>query len=411
MNNNKKVVAVFFGAKSPEHDVSIITGLQSIKALDTNKYEALPIYIAPNGEWLHGEELLDLNNYMLSKDKLKKLSKVTLDFVKAPESNRARLLIKRPKRLFNICNKYIEFDIALLALHGLHGEDGQAAAIMEMANIPYTGMRHFASTILMNKIATKQILSSVGIPVLPHKFITRPVSGGFIVDVKILEEIVRHINFPLCVKPCNLGSSIGVAKANNIAELTTVLPNIFKYDQVAVLEPFIENLVEYNISVGSINNKIITSAIEKPKCHSELLDFKQKYMGGGNNQDRYSSKFGCKTPNINTGMLTMTREFNPDLDLVCEKKLRYWAELAFNTVYGSGFPRIDFLCNSKTKEIWLNEINPCPGSFGFYLWEVSNYKLLFTELLNALLLEAELLFNKQQLPIDPTPRDARLFPR
>ena len=408
MDNRKKTVAVFFGAKSPEHDVSIITGLQAIKAIDITRYDAFPVYISPNGEWFYGEDLLDLNNYMLTSHLLNKLSKVTLDFTKDNKSNRAKLLIKNSS-LFNL-NKFIEFDIALLAFHGLHGEDGQAAAIMEMANIPYTGMRHFASTILMNKVATKQILSSLGIPVLPHKIIVRPASGGFIVDVKILEEIVKHIHFPLCVKPCNLGSSIGVAKVNDIAELTTVLPNIFKYDQVAILEPFIENLVEYNIAVGVLNNKLVTSAIEKPKCHNDLLDFKQKYMG--NQQEKNNAnKFGGKSSGINTGMLTMTREFHPQLDPMHEKKLRHWAELAFTSVYGSGFPRIDFLCNSKTKEIWLNEINPCPGSFGFYLWEVSNYNLLFTELLNALLLESELLFNKQQLPLDPTPKDARLFPR
>ena len=404
VSTTKKKVAVIFGAKSPEHDVSIVTGLQALKAIDITQFEVFPVYIAPNGEWLIGQELLSTANYMLSSQFINKLDNVTID-LGFNLNNKGKLLFKKNKLFRN--KKSIEFDIALLALHGIHSEDGQIAAIMEIANVPYTGMRHFASTLVMNKIATKQVLKSVGIPVLPDNIIVRP-TNGFVLDIVELEQIVSKITFPVCVKPCNLGSSIGVAKANNKEELVAVLPNIFKYDEVAVIEPFVENLVEYNIAVGCINNKIVTSAIEKPKCVQDLLDFKQKYAS---NNGQNSNKLGSKSSVSSSGMLSMTRELNPQLDQNLERNLRNWAELAFKTVYGSGFPRIDFLCNSKTGEIWLNEINPCPGSFGFYLWEASKHNILFTELLNILLSEAEVLHSRQQLPMDPTPVDARLFPR
>lgn len=397
---HKKTVAVFFGGRSPEHDVSIITGLQALKALDSTKFEGFPVYLAPNGEWFVGPELLNTANYMLTQETINKLQAVNLDF---GHSNIGKLLVKNKSFFGSV--KSINFDIALLAVHGIHGEDGQLPAIMEMANIPYTGLRHFGATLLMNKLATKQVLQAINIPVLPSQTIFRP-NNGLVIDFDQLQQLAANIAFPVCVKPCNLGSSIGVAKVNNVIELSEVLPLIFKYDYLALVEPFVENLIEYNISVGKINGITVTSAIEQPKFVSDLLDFKQKYASGG-------GKSGSKRfDSVSSGMLSLTRELNPKLTETIEHNLHNWAKLAFNSVYGAGFPRIDFLCNSKTEQVWLNEINPCPGSFGFYLWEASNNNsVLFTELLNILLEEAEILHKKQQLPIDPTPIDARLFKR
>lgn len=398
----KKRVAVFFGGRTPEHDVSIITGLQALQAIDSTKFEAFPVYIAPNGEWLTGIELLNTSNYMLSREMINKLQSVTLDL---GSSNSGKLLLKT-KGFFGSV-KSISFDIALLAMHGIHGEDGQLPAVMEIANVPYTGMRHFASALLMNKIATKHVLRANNIPVLPCQIILRP-ENGLVLDPQQLKHITAAINFPSCVKPCNLGSSIGVAKVNNIDELAAVLPNIFKYDYIALIEPFVENLVEYNVSVGVINGQVTTSAIEEPKRAEELLDFKQKYMS--NNTNKLS---GSKSQSgVSNGMLSLTRTLNPVLTAIMENNLRIWSRIAFNSVQGSGFPRIDFLCDSKTGQLWLNEINPCPGSFACYLWEASKTNsILFTELLNTLLAEAELLHKKQQLPVDPTPLEARLFNR
>lgn len=408
-NNGKKTVAVLFGSRSPEHDVSIVTALQTIKALDPNLYQALPVYISTSGEWLLGEELLTLSNYMLTDSIKAKLTKVCLDLGNNYNNLGESIgkLVKVDSKISNIFKKnFITFDIALLALHGIHGEDGQLAALMELANIPYTGMRNLGATIAMNKFATKRIAATLGIPVLPDVVISRP-NKGLIVAEDILIQAMSKIGFPVCLKPCNLGSSIGVGRANNLAELIELLPNIFKYDHTAILEPFVENLIEYNISVGKINHQLVTSAIEIPKCHGDLLDFKQKYLSSGNQ----GNKFGTKSAEISSGMLSMTRELNPTLDPKLEQNIRNWAELAFTSLQGSGFPRLDFISNSKTGEIWLNEINPCPGSFGFYLWEASQHKLLFTELLNSLLAQAQEIHANNQLPADPTPIEARLFPR
>ncbi len=147
------------------------------------------------------------------------------------------------------------------------------------------------------------------------------------------------------------------------------------------------------------------------KPRAELLDFKAKYLAGAASGGT-KGKMGGKQPGaISQGMLSLTRELNPAFPPDFEARLRRWAQECFVTVYGTGAPRIDFLCNSQTGELWLNEVNPCPGSFGYFLWEAGKNPILFTELLTALLDEAFEAQRALQLPPDPTHPDARLFSR
>ena len=109
--------------------------------------------------------------------------------------------------------------------------------------------------------------------------------------------------------------------------------------------------------------------------------------------------------------MSLTRDINPDIPAELEANIRKWASAAFEAVGGTGAPRIDFLGDEETGEIWLNEVNPCPGSFGYFLWEVADPPILFTELLSKLIEEAVEEFRNSRLPADPTPKDARLFKR
>ena len=394
---NKKTIAVFFGGRSPEHDISVITGLQVLQAIDVTRYDAFPVYIAIDGSWLIGEPLRKRENYLPN---TAKLTKVNLDL---NSQNKGRLLPAKQK-LFGK-TKPIEFDVALLAFHGLIGEDGQIQGVLETANIPYTGMRAIASAIAMDKVATKHILAATNIPLLPYHIITKP-KEGLLLTPEGLSGVTRDMKFPCCLKPCHLGSSIGIAKVTNPEELNAVLPRVFKYDTAAIVEPFVENLVEYNVAVRRYNGEIVTSAIERPKCSEELLDFKHKYMTGSKN------KIGTKTPTASSqGMLSLTRELNPALDSKLQKNIHTWAKQAFAIINGAGIPRIDFLYNQKTKQIWFNEINPIPGSFGYFLWEATEQSVLFTQLLNDLIKEALDLHSNKQIPNDPVPEEARLLPR
>lgn len=407
MTQSRKTVAVFFGGRSPEHDVSIVTGLQVLHALDGARYDAFPVYIAPDGRWLTGDALRERANYLPDENTTSGLREVTLDLTPSGKG----VLLPRKRGLFG-GGKPQTFDVALPAFHGLFGEDGPMQGVFEAANVPYAGPRLMASALFMDKAATKQLMLSLGIPSLPYVLLRRP-KQGLMMDRQALKSALEatNIGFPCILKPCNLGSSIGVGKANDLEEALSILPGIFKYDTVAIAEPFVPNLVEYNVAVSQASGTLTTSAIERPKATSELLDFKQKYMSGGGGKGG-GAKTGTKSPGtISQGMLSLTRELNPALPAETDANIRRWAMSLFAAVGGSGAPRIDYLCNGKTGEVWMNEVNPCPGSFGYFLWEASPDPVLFTPFLTYLVEEAFDRHQRVQLPVDPVPVDARLFKR
>jgi D-alanine-D-alanine ligase len=401
----KTRIAVFLGGRSPEHDVSVVTGLQALQALDQTRFDAFVVYVTTQGDWLTGPGLDDRRNYLPDEQIRAKLTAVTLDIGAGAGGRLAPrktgLFARRPP---------IEFDVALLAFHGLVGEDGQFQGLFEAANIPYTGMRTLASAVLMDKTITKRALEGRGIPFLRQALIERPATGLPAAAALSEEMRLANIGFPCIVKPAHLGSSIGVGKAENIEEARALLAPIFRLDTQAVIEPFVPNLVEYNISVGRFDGTARCSAIERPKRVAELLDFRQKYLSGGGGKP--GNKTGGKTLGTSSdGMLSLTREINPELPPAFADNIRRWALSAYEAVAGTGVPRIDFLCDEATGETWLNEVNPCPGSFGFYLWEQASQPLGFTALLSHLIDEAQARHRAIQLPDDPVPADARLLKR
>jgi D-alanine-D-alanine ligase len=396
----KTRIAVFLGGRSPEHDVSVVTGLQALQALDQTRFDPFVVYVTPQGDWLVGPGLDDRRNYLPDEQIRAKLSEVTLDIASGGRgrlsARKSGLFSRRPP---------VEFDVALLAFHGLGGEDGQFQGLFEAANIPYTGMRTMASAVLMDKVATKRMLAGSDIPLLKHAIVARPETG--LPPASALEAPLAEIGFPCCVKPVHLGSSIGVGKADTVDEVRALLATIFRLDTEALVEPFVPNLVEYNISVGRFGGAARCSAIERPKRVEDLLDFRQKYLSGGGD-----NKTGGKNlMRPSEGMLSLTRDIEPVLPGQQAPDIRRWALAAFEAVGGTGAPRIDFLCNEATGEIWLNEINPCPGSFGFYLWEAAPEPVGFTALLSLLIEEAQARHRAIQLPADPVPPDARLLKR
>ncbi len=402
----KTRVAVFFGGRSPEHDVSVVTGLQALEALDQDRFSSFPVYVATDGKWFTGDALRSRANYLPKQETLKSLEAVLPDL--SPNvDGRGRLLPVKAGGLF-ARPKPIEFDVALFAFHGLFGEDGRMQGLFEIANVPYTGMRPLASSVLMDKAATKRMLAETGIALLPYAIVDRP-AGGLLPSVQDVAAKLTEIPFPVIVKPLHLGSSIGVAKAANMEELRGGLSVIFRLDTHAIVEPLVQNLVEYNVAVRNSPRGIETSAIERPKGEKELLDFKAKYLAGATGGAKSGSKQGGAA--ISEGMLSLTRELNPSIPDAISAKIHEWSKVCFATVYGTGAPRIDYLCDQQSGEIWLNEVNPCPGSFGYFLWQASPHPMLFPELLSALIDEAFVCQRALQLPSDPTHPDARLFPR
>ena len=399
-SRNETRVAVFLGGRSPEHDVSVITGLQALKALDQERFAPFAVYVDPRGRWFVGDALAERRNYLPDARILGELTEVSLAL---GEPGRGVLAAKRTG-LFGR-RVTTEFDVALLAFHGLGGEDGQMQGLFEIANLPYTGMRTLASSVLMDKVATKRLLRGLDIPLLPYAVVPR-LQGG-LPSADSLNSLLLGIGFPCIVKPVHLGSSIGVGKAASLDEVRALLPMIFRLDTAALIEPFVANLVEYNLSIMRSGGTLRSSAIERPKRAEELLDFRQKYLSGGD-----GGKGGIKGEGGDSqGMLSLTRDINPPLPDGLEAKLRRWATAAFAAVDGTGAPRIDFYCDAASGEVWLNEVNPCPGSFGYFLWEAAEPPVGFTALLSLLIDEALARHRDSQLPDDPVPPEARLLRR
>lgn len=402
--SQRKKIAIFFGGRSPEHDVSIVSALQVMQALDPMLYETIPVYITGDGVWLIGDALKDRGNYLLDKIVRASLTEVNLD-INIESNGRARLVQRKTGFLGK--SKVIEFDVAFPVFHGLYGEDGNIQGVFEVAGIPYTGMRTRASAVTMDKALSKCVMRSADIQTLDFAVLKRPQDSYHLPSTDI-EKALEHLNYPVCVKPCHLGSSIGVAKCNNASEVGASLPAIFKFDTAAIVEPFVENLVEYNVALlRGGDGDVQISALERPKASDELLDFKQKYLSGGDN------KAGQKMPGQSSeGMLSLTRELNPELPAETRGNIINWGRKLFDILDGTGSPRIDFIGNSETGEIWMNEINPCPGSLGYFLWEAKkDDPILFTDLLTHLIEEAVSEFKKTRLPADPVPMDARLHRR
>lgn len=405
--NEKKRIAVVFGGQAPEHDVSVVSGLQMLQSIDSSLYDPFPVYIAQNGTWYVGEALWERDNYIPKGAVLDSLTAVQLDCAGTENGG-----ILRPVKsgLFKK-EKDITFDVALPVFHGNIGEDGAFQGMMELANVPYAGMRAKACSIYMDKDTTKKAVSGLSVPQLPYATIMRP-REGLLVNASELENHLSSIGFPCCVKPAHLGSSIGVGKANNVNEARAILADLFKLDDKAIIEPFVENLVEYNVAVrAKSDGSITTSAIERPKTDKELLDFKEKYMSGSGGGGKKLGGKKVSTGPISEGMLSLTRELNPDITAEDDSKIRGYAETLFTAFDPAGAPRIDFISNGKTGEIWFNELNPIPGSYGYFLWEAAAEDLLLTDFLTELIEEAITLHGQKSLPEGLVPKEARLLNR
>ncbi len=369
----KKNLAVLFGGRSVEHEISVITALQLINVIDVTQYNIIPVYIAQTGRWYVGDNLLDKNFYRRLPGSVKSAQEVAL------------LPVAGSKGLtyLNRSNDTLPVDIYFLAFHGTYGEDGCIQGMLEMADATYTGCGVLPAALGMNKYQCKIMLKAMGIPVLPAAQIDRRDAQ------KSLESVREQIfatpgleQFPLFVKPCNLGSSIGIGVAKDEQTLNACLVNTFRYDSHAIVEPCIKEIVEINISVLEDDDEITTSVIEMPVSLSGVLTFEEKYL-----RDDGGKKTGG---NESQGMASLSRIIDPqDLNPELKQAALDYAKKAFKVLGCSGVSRIDFIIDASCDQLYFNEINTLPGSLSFYLWMKSNPPLVYTELLNRIIRQAE----------------------
>lgn len=368
-------LGVMFGGKSVEHEISIISAIQAIGYLDREKYEVVPIYITKNNEFYVGENIGKIESYT----NLKKLLSESQRVIPVSETNCVKL-VRYPMKRFGK-NELDYFDIAFPIVHGTNVEDGTLQGYLSMLNVPYVGCDVLSSAVGMDKYVMKTVLKDNGIPVLDC---VRFTSRDFDEDSDgVAEKIEKEIGYPVIVKPINLGSSIGISKADNRDKLIDSLETAFCYAEKVLVEKAVENLKEINCSVLGDCEEAEASLCEQPINDGDILDYEEKYMRNGGSK---GSKSGVKMPaksGGSKGMASLSRKIPADITDEQRQTIENYAVKAFKCLGCCGVSRLDFMMNDKTGEIWLNEINTIPGSLAFYLWEPKGVK--YAELLDRMI--------------------------
>lgn len=347
----KTNVAVFFGGRSVEHEISVLSALQAINAFDQNKYNVVPIYISKDGKWFSGEALLDIDNY---KD-LKALEKKTEEVFMKPVYGDYNLY-KVKTGMFTKGNPVLaELHVVIPVLHGTNCEDGIFEGVLETIGIPFAGCNTLSSAVGMDKIMMKFILQGENIPVVDFVWTTDRRWGqdrdGVIADVE------SRLNYPVIVKPANLGSSVGIGRADNREQLIDKINGAEKFSDRIIIERCINQLQEINCSVLGDTEETRASILEEPIKSGEILSYTDKYMGGSKTEDR--------------GMAASEKRIPADLPEEVTKRIQQMALDTFRALACNGVSRIDVMIDKESGEIYVNEINTIPGSLSFYLWEAS----------------------------------------
>ncbi|MBV1757276.1 MAG: D-alanine--D-alanine ligase [Dethiosulfatibacter sp.] len=357
-----KRVGIILGGKSVEHEVSIITGLQIFENIDKNKYDPLIIYIDKTGRWLIGDALSNVETYKSKQyNNLSEVipwkssdNKSVLCLYPNPEVKQGFLSKKREK---------VEVDVVIPATHGTNVEDGVLQGLLETCGVPYAFSDVKASALGMDKVLMKKVFKAEKLPVLPYVWFYKSQYDNNNEQCLIEAE---SIGYPLIVKPSNLGSSIGIGKARNRAELEQTIEVAFHYDRKIIIEQCLEHPREINCSVLGYENNLKASLCEEPVGWQEYLKFEDKYMNKQGSKNEKGIDKRVIPANISDGI---------------SDKIKSLAIEAFKSINANGVARIDFLLDGE--EIYVNEINTIPGSASFYLWEPSGIK--FKDLIDSLI--------------------------
>lgn len=340
-------VGVFFGGKSVEHEVSVISGLQAYNAFDKDKYEPIAIYITKDNELYTGEAVSDISNYRNIPELLKKSTRV---FFMCEQGKME--LIQYPAKKFG--NSVVaQIDVAFPVVHGANVEDGCLQGFLRHYNIPFAGCDVMASAVTMDKYVMKTVLKDNDIPVLDC--VTLNISEYQADETAALKKVESRIAYPVIVKPVNLGSSVGIRVAKERDQLREALEYAFTFGAKVLVERAIMNLREINCAVLGDYEEAEASECEEPISSDEILSYEDKYVAG--------SKTGSE------GMRTAKRELPADLPPERREEIRQLAVKTFQVLNCNGVSRIDFMIDKDTDQVYVNEINPIPGSLAFYLWE------------------------------------------
>lgn len=365
----RQKIGVLFGGKSVEHEISIISALQAMEHIDRNQYDVLPIYISKDNKFYSDESFLNIDTF-------KDLNKATSDAYEVYlEKGDNQVIVKRSKG--NVFKKNIvtSVDILFLIVHGTNVEDGTLSGFVNMFDVPVVGPNVLSGAIGQDKAVMKDILKAHNIS--QTKYIWAYDNESY--DA-INNRITQEMGYPVIVKPASLGSSVGIEVIEDESMLEAKLDSSFAYDQKVVIEEYLTDFRELNISLKGNYHNFELSCIEEVRKNDEILSYEDKYL-----QNAKGDK--------SSGMASLARQIPADITDSVKQKLESIAKEAFLALNVQGIIRIDFMLVNDT--VYLNEVNNIPGSLAFYLWEPKGVS--YTELLNILIEEAiNIFFAKKQ---------------
>lgn len=354
-------LAVLFGGKSVEHEVSVISAVQAMASMDKEKYNIIPIYMTKSNEFYTGEKLMDINSF---KD-IPALLKECTECIMLRSEGKVQLIRQKTKMFGS--NHIADIDIAFPIVHGTNVEDGALQGFLQTLDIPYVGCDVLASAVGMDKFVMKILLKDAGFPVLDCcRF------SSFEADKlgECIDKVEAKFSYPVIVKPINLGSSVGISKASDRDALEKAMDEAFRFADRILVEPAVVKLKEINCSVVGDSEEAEASVCEEPVQCDEILSYEDKYVGGGKSG-------GSK------GMATLKRKIPAEITPEQDEFIRKTAVDAFRYLGCNGVTRIDFMIDMETDKVYLNEINTIPGSLSFYLWEPKGVK--YTALLERMI--------------------------
>ena len=290
-------------------------------------------------------------------------------------ANRGEHKLIIPKKGFFGKEQEIAIDVMVPVMHGAHGEDGCLQGLLELMNIPYTGPGVLGAAVGMDKVMMKAVLRGAGVPVIDGIFFTA--EEWYSKREETLNEAERKLGYPVIVKPANLGSSVGISKAEDRDGLAAALDYAATFTGRLLVEHCVTNMREINCSVLGGNGKAKTSVCEEPITSSEILTYADKYMGGSKGAKGSGGAKGSK------GMSGSRRQIPADLSEEMSAAMRDLAKRSFIALDGSGVCRVDMILDVDQNQIYVNEVNTIPGSLSFYLWEATGMN--FTELMDELI--------------------------
>lgn len=332
----KKVVLIIFGGKSVEHDISVITAVQTMKNLP-KKFLFLPVYIDKNSNWWIADNLMDIETFKNFKKFAKNKKEVVL--------GKNTLFAKKRNKFVKHCQVLA----VLNCCHGHFGEDGSLQGLLNACEIACTSCGVTSSALCMDKTLMKDVLKANEIPTAEYSY--------FFAEKNSI-KLPKNLEFPVIVKPANLGSSIGISVCKNQTEYDEALELAFKFDKKVLVERLVQNLREFNCACFSITGQKFVSSVNEVKSESEIYSFEEKYLS--------------------------SQSKNMSVDKKLSNKIKTLTEKVYDLFDCQGVVRVDFLYDCDTNTILVNEINTIPGSLAVYLFKDISAK----EIVSALIEDA-----------------------